>query len=247
MNEKISKIKAAVKRVFSNKAVIISAALLCAAIVIVVFVLSMKCITGDHNFEYVNKGATHCLSCKDCGKETEAEPHTLNRFEDCAVCGMKTPFSSSVTYRASADGKYAEAESLVGSPTKIKLSSSFNTLPVKGIKAGAFQKSSLVTVIIPEGIEDIGLSSFEGCFSLKDAVLPDSLKTIGTSAFKNCKALSKIVIPKGVERINNGAFDGCDALTDVYYMGTEAEWKAIYKSIGNDDLSRANIHFNYAY
>lgn len=224
---------------------ILAALLLLAAVLIAIFF--GRCIIGKHNFEYVSDESTHRLSCKSCGKEGESEAHSLNRFEDCTVCGRKSPISTSVTYRASADGKYAEAESLVGSPSKIKISSGFNNLPVKGIKASAFEKSSIKELIIPEGVEYIGLSSFEGCSLLKDVVLPDSLTTIGTSAFKNCKALSEIVIPKGVEKINNGAFDGCDALTDIYYMGTEAEWEAIYKSIGNDVLSRVNIHFNYEY
>jgi hypothetical protein len=250
MRENINEMNAkeAKKATKGNKKVvfaILAALLLLAAVLVVIFF--GRCIIGKHNFEYVSDASTHRLSCKSCGKEGESEAHSLDRFEDCSVCGRKSPISTSVTYRSSADGKYAEAESLVGSPTKIKISSGFNNLPVKGIKASAFEKSSVKEVIISEGVEYIGLSSFEGCLSLNRVVLPDSLTTIGTSAFKNCKALSEIVIPKGVEKINNGAFDGCDALTDVYFMGTKDEWETMYKSIGNEILDKINIHFNYAY
>ena len=45
--------------------------------------------------------------------------------------------------------------------------------------------------------------------------------------------------------IDTGAFGNCNNLTDVYYVGSEEEWKLI--TIGNDnyDLTNATIHYNY--
>lgn len=41
------------------------------------------------------------------------------------------------------------------------------------------------------------------------------------------------------------AFCDCDYLTDVYYMGTEEEWKSIQIYAYNQPLKEATIHYNY--
>ena len=55
-----------------------------------------------------------------------------------------------------------------------------------------------------------------------------------------------MTIPNSVTYIGEWAFDDCTSLTDVYYAGSEAQWKAIsISSNRNDDLLTANIHYNY--
>ena len=43
--------------------------------------------------------------------------------------------------------------------------------------------------------------------------------------------------------ISNYSFDNCPKLTDVYFNGTEYQWKSISVGTGNDDLLNATIHF----
>ena len=47
-----------------------------------------------HRWHYVADTENHCLECSDCGKRTDAEPHTLehkhdatHHFDRCTVCG----------------------------------------------------------------------------------------------------------------------------------------------------------------
>ena len=55
-----------------------------------------------------------------------------------------------------------------------------------------------------------------------------------------------MTIPDSVTSIGGWAFEDCTSLTDVYYAGSEAQWKAIsISSTENDDLLTANIHYNY--
>lgn len=75
--------------------------------------------------------------------------------------------------------------------------------------------------------------------------IPDSVTTIGDWAFGECQSLTSVVIPDNVTTIGLSAFYWCDNLTDVFYSGTEEQWKAI--SIGGENyaIHRATIHYNY--
>ena len=55
-----------------------------------------------------------------------------------------------------------------------------------------------------------------------------------------------MTIPDSVTYIGQQAFWRCESLTDVYYAGSEAQWKAIsISSTGNNDLLTAQKHYNY--
>ena len=78
-----------------------------------------------------------------------------------------------------------------------------------------------------------------------NAVIPDGVTTIGWGAFGYCTNIYTISIPDSVTTIGNAAFYYFSSLTDVYYTGSEEEWKAITISSHNDDLTNATIHYNY--
>lgn len=73
--------------------------------------------------------------------------------------------------------------------------------------------------------------------------IPNTVKTIGENAFRYCRKLTSITIPTSVISITAYAFDECTSLTDVYYQGTQEEWKKISIIYGNDELKNATIHF----
>lgn len=64
----------------------------------------------------------------------------------------------------------------------------------------------LVSVEIPEGVEEISPYAFANCFSLSSVTLPDSLVTIGESAFDTCQALENIELPQNLKVIGDSAF-----------------------------------------
>ena len=89
----------------------------------------------------------------------------------------------------------------------------------------------------------IANEAFSFCSRLTSIVIPDSVTSIGDYAFNS--SLTSVVIGNGVTNIGNGAFLGCSSLTDVYYTGSQAEWKAITIGLYNYDLYGATIHYNY--
>lgn len=140
---------------------------------------------------------------------------------------------------------------------------------VTGIGERAFAHcTKLQNIIIPDSVTEIGEYAFKNCSSLKSIKLPRNLSNIKYAAFINCIGLTSISIPAGVPNISsyvfegcknlasisipasvtyigNNAFQDCGRLRDVYYAGSESEWKEILiEDIKNDALKRATIHFN---
>jgi hypothetical protein len=106
-------------------------------------------------------------------------------------------------------------------------------------------------IIIPSTYEGkpvtaIGSSAFERCTGLTSIVIPDSVTSIGNGAFYFCYGLTSIAIPDSVTSIGDAAFYMCDGLIDVYYTGSKEEWNNISIGSGNQPLTDATIHYNYA-
>ena len=149
--------------------------------------------------------------------------------------------------------KYAESDTVVVIPSKI------NGVTVETIGHGAFERSAVTSVTIPDSVTAIpdyafgfcsqltnisipnsvtfiGFSAFNSCTSLKSITLPSSLSTIQSYAFYNCGNLKTIRIPVSVTSIGNYAFDVCPSLMTVTYPGSKTQWDAISKGSNNDVL-----------
>lgn len=70
------------------------------------------------------------------------------------------------------------------------------------------------TVVIPEGVTEIGEDAFFYCNSLTSITIPNSVTSIGNDAFYKCNSLTNITIPDSVTSIGNDAFCCCDNLTN---------------------------------
>ena len=81
-------------------------------------------------------------------------------------------------------------------------------------------------IVVPAGIETIGINAFYGIKGIKSVVLPDGFKTIEREAFQGCSDLKTMVIPSSVSLIEYGAFATSGLKSgNVYYAGTEDELK----------------------
>lgn len=85
---------------------------------------------------------------------------------------------------------------------------------------GAYtQDETLTSVIIPEGVTDIGEIAFYGCSNLREVIFPDSLKTIREEAFGET-SLREALLPAGLATIEEKAFFSCDFLRRVEIPGS---------------------------
>lgn len=102
---------------------------------------------------------------------------------------------------------------------------------------------------------------------ITDIIFPSSIEKITSDTFSGCFSLERIALPKKITFIPRGAFRDCQNLKDIYYEGSENEWKKInivhkgirvkssqklglhcqteeYEIAGNEPLLNARIHFN---
>ena len=84
---------------------------------------------------------------------------------------------------------------------------------------GSFAEDlSITSVIIPEGITDIGEIAFYGCANLREVVFPSSLRFIREEAFGD-SAITEVILPSGLEFIEEKAFFSCEELRKVEVPG----------------------------
>lgn len=84
--------------------------------------------------------------------------------------------------------------------------------PVTEIGNGAFARTMLGSILIPEGVKKLSTGVFSGCEYLTSVELPDSVISIGKQAFSDCISLDRIVLPAYLEALEYGAFSGCESL-----------------------------------
>lgn len=192
--------------------------------------------------------------------------------EEVLESGGETLYYENFEYSVNTDSESGEKYiSITGyeeqeGVTEVVIPAEIDGIAVTHIGGGAFSEcSSLTSIEIPEGVTEIDEYVFCGCSSLTSIEIPESVTSIGASAFSGCSSLTSIEIPEGVTSIEEDAFRGCSsltsieipvsitridygafsgtALTDIYYYGTEQEWKMIDKFNIDIDEEVTTIHY----
>lgn len=120
---------------------------------------------------------------------------------------------------------------------------------IVGICEYAFKDANaLETVSMSNIIEDAGENCFIGATSLNKINISEKLSYIPEGCFLYCENLKKIYIPKTVKSISKNAFSSsCNIIHDVYYGGSESDWKDIDIQEHNEMLEGARFHYNSSF
>lgn len=105
--------------------------------------------------------------------------------------------------------KYVESDTVVVIPSKI------NGVTVETIGHGAFERSAVTSVTIPDSVTAILDRAFANCFQLTNISIPNSVTSIGFSAFEHCTSLKSITLPSSLRSISEALFLGCSQLTTI--------------------------------
>lgn len=83
-----------------------------------------------------------------------------------------------------------------------------------------FGDESLSKITLPETIDSIEQSAFQGCHSLTSFIVPDKVKFLGSDIFADCVNLKKVKLPDNLIRIEYGGFYGCTNLDSLSIPST---------------------------
>ena len=106
--------------------------------------------------------------------------------------------------------KYVESDTVVVIPSKI------NGVTVETIGHGAFERSAVTSVTIPDSVTAILDRAFANCFQLTNISIPNSVTSIGFSAFEHCTSLKSITLPSSLSSISEALFFCCSQLTTIH-------------------------------
>lgn len=154
-------------------------------------------------------------SCTVCG-ETLGDPvnHSYSYNAKCVYCGEYAPVGN-YKFVSNGDGTCSLTAGGSYNVNAVIPGIAPNGDIVTKIDGAFMGSSSLVSVIIPDTVTEIGYKAFVNCSSLVSVSIPSSVTKIGYAAFSGCTSLENIEIPDSVESLGESAFESCLALKSV--------------------------------
>lgn len=101
-------------------------------------------------------------------------------------------------------------------------------------------REKISSVVVENGITELGTQLFRNCTNLVEGDLADSVTIIGNNAFIKCENLKSIKFSDSVDTIGKYTFAGTNVQT-VYYKGNEDSWNSISVGRCNDSLLLAEL------
>lgn len=114
---------------------------------------------------------------------------------------------------------------------------------VKNVAHGAFQGSSVTSVVFPAGVKEVGDSMFFYCEDLASVEMK-GVETIGSCAFAGCNKLTDVKISGKLQLIEPMAFDENTAQGTITFYGSEETWKKVDVQDETEYLQKAKYIFD---
>ena len=96
---------------------------------------------------------------------------------------------------------------------------------VTTIGDGAFCRTIIKTLIIPESVTHMGDSIFEDCYMLTNIIIPGTVEIMESYPFNNCSGLRSVIFGEGITEIPSECFANCCSLNSVVIPNTVTKIK----------------------
>ncbi len=153
----------------------------------------------------------------NCSLEELVIPSSVNNIENAAFGGsIKSIFvDDSNTAYCVRDGLLLTKDTTtvlryVGDESTVEV-----PLGVTNIATGAFARTDLACITLPETVQIIGNAAFSNCDCLETIELSQGITSIEQYAFYGCKKLKAITLPASLKSIGRNTFEGCSSLTEI--------------------------------
>ena len=114
---------------------------------------------------------------------------------------------------------------------------------VTEIGGAAFEYCGLTSVVIPGNVKTVDNWAFAYCGNVKSAIVNEGVESLGMCALGGLHKLESVYLPKSLKSVDTEVIGNAFILNDVYFGGTEEQWKAIGGELAGV-LSNTEIHFN---
>lgn len=93
-------------------------------------------------------------------------------------------------------------------------------------------------VIMSDSVREIHENAFRNCICMQTVVMSENLRKIAGSAFENCKKLIRFNVPESLSEVGFAAFRGCQCLElSQFETGTPLAVPMNERIYGNDDIA----------
>lgn len=123
--------------------------------------------------------------------------------------------------------------------TSLTLPTSVTTLE----RFSVYACENLKSIKLPSKLDSIGDFAFAYCTSLTEMTVPEGVKVLSADVFYDCSSLKTLRLPVSLAEIGSYCTVKCDKLTDVYYAGTQKQWKLVKVDSSNTSLTKAKMHY----
>ncbi len=139
------------------------------------------------------------------------EQNPVNEPVNDEILYTSTDGNTVIPYRTDAFGAEIISNTIVDGKGSIRFSKPLGAIGEKAF----YNRTNLISVILPFGLKRLDNNSFDNCFKMESIVIPMTVMEIGSEAFLNCQKLKSIELPQGFQIISRSMFDGCKSLAKI--------------------------------
>ncbi len=110
---------------------------------------------------------------------------------------------------------------------------------IEVIGESCFEGNDIVNRVIMSGsVREIHENAFRGCTSMQTVIMSENIRSIGRCAFENCRSLIRFNVPEGLTEVGFAAFRGCQSLeVPGFETGTPPAVRESERTYSGDDIA----------